>query len=88
MKKTALLINSSRGGLINEKDLAYALNNQLIAGAGLDVLSSEPPKKDNPLLKAKNCIITPHIAWASLAARKRLITHTAQNINKFLKIRS
>jgi glycerate dehydrogenase len=88
MKKTALLINSSRGGLVNEEDLAYALNNQLIAGAGLDVLSSEPPKKDNPLLNAKNCIITPHIAWASLEARKRLIMNTAQNIKTFLKIRS
>ena len=78
-----LLINTARGGLIHEHDLADALNNGTIAGAALDVLSTEPPQSDNPLIKAKNCVITPHIAWATLAARKRLMQTTADNISAF-----
>ena len=84
MKSTAILINTSRGGVINEADLADALNRGEIAAAGLDVLSTEPPKADNPLLTAKNCIITPHIAWASHDARIRLVTVSAQNVQQFL----
>ena len=84
MKPTAFLINTARGGLVDEADLAQALNDGRIAGAGLDVLTAEPPKADNPLLTAKNCIITPHIAWASRPARGRLMRVTAQNIRAFL----
>ena len=84
MKKKSFLINTSRGQLINEQDLADALNNELIAGAALDVLSTEPPHPDNPLLKAKNCIITPHIAWATKAARKRLMHVFVQNVRSFI----
>ncbi len=83
MKSSALLINTSRGGLINESDLASALYTGRIAGAGLDVLSTEPPTATNPLLNAKNCIITPHIAWASTKARERLIEIAATNIKVF-----
>lgn len=83
MKKTALLINTSRGPLVIEEDLANALNNDVIAGAALDVLSVEPPKADNPLLRAKNCIITPHIAWATKSARERLMETAVQNIIAF-----
>ena len=84
MKPTAYLINTSRGGVIVERDLAAALNSGQIAGAGLDVLSAEPPPADNPLLAAKNCLITPHIAWASRASRERLIAATAENVRCFL----
>lgn len=84
MKPTAFLINTSRGGVIEEQDLATALNSGQIAGAGLDVLSAEPPPADNPLLMAKNCLITPHIAWATRAARERLIEATAKNVSGFL----
>jgi glycerate dehydrogenase len=84
MKKSAFLINTSRGPVIVEDDLAYALNNELIAGAGIDVLSTEPPSADNPLLKAKNCIITPHIAWASREARIRLMNIAVSNLSGFL----
>lgn len=84
MKRTALLINTSRGPVISENDLADALNTGIIAGAGLDVLSVEPPPADNPLLKAKNCIITPHIAWATLESRIRLMEQAVQNIEAFL----
>lgn len=84
MKPTAFLINTSRGAIVNEMDLAAALNEGRIAGAGLDVVSEEPIKPDNPLLKAKNCLITPHIAWATLAARKRLMQITADNIKAFI----
>jgi len=84
MKQTAYIINTARGGLINEQDLADALNNNKISGAGLDVLSTEPPLADNPLLKAKNCIITPHIAWATIAARNRLMKIAVENVKAFL----
>jgi len=84
MKKTAFLINTSRGPLIDEQSLADALNNENIAGAGLDVLSAEPPEKDNPLLAARNCHITPHIAWATLAARTRLLNVAVDNVRAYL----
>src|SRR3546814_18959737 len=70
MKPSAYLINTSRGPLLHEADVAEALNSGRIAGAGLDVLSTEPPSPDNPLLQAVNCLITPHIAWASRASRR------------------
>ncbi|HET7117453.1 MAG TPA: D-2-hydroxyacid dehydrogenase [Hanamia sp.] len=84
MKPTAYLVNTSRGGLINEFDLANALNSGRIAGAGLDVLSKEPPTSENPLLKAKNCLITPHIAWATFEARSRLMNTVVNNIRAFM----
>lgn len=83
MKRTAILINTSRGALINEADLADALKNQLIYAAGLDVLSKEPPCADNPLFNLKNCYITPHIAWASTAARERLMQSMLENIKAY-----
>ena len=84
MKKTAFLINTSRGPLIDEKALADALNIDLIAGAGLDVLKKEPPDSSCPLLKAKNCFITPHIAWATRSARQRLMTTAVDNVKAFI----
>jgi glycerate dehydrogenase len=84
MKRSAILINTSRGLLINEEDLAHALNSKRIAGAGLDVLSKEPPDETNPLLSAKNCIITPHIAWATKAARQRLMNIAVSNLKSYL----
>lgn len=84
MKRSAFLINTARGALVNEKDLADALNEGRIAGAGLDVLSTEPPPASNPLLSAKNCIITPHIAWATRNARIRLLHVAAENIRAWL----
>ncbi len=84
MKPTAYFINTGRGGLINEADLAESLNTNKIAGAALDVLSTEPPKKDNPLLSAKNCIITPHVAWSTIAARKRLMEVAVANVETFI----
>jgi glycerate dehydrogenase len=84
MKKSAFLINTSRGPLVVEEDLAYALNNDLIAGAGLDVLAVEPPSEDNPLLRAKNCIITPHFAWATGDARIRLMNAAVANLSAYL----
>jgi glycerate dehydrogenase len=84
MKPGSFLINTGRGGLIDEAALADALNHGQIAGAGLDVLSKEPPPADNPLLTAKNCIITPHIAWATKAARERLLAITVANVRSFL----
>ena len=84
MKKTAFLLNTSRGPVIVEEDLAEALNNGTIAGAGIDVLSVEPPHKDNPLLSAKNCIITPHVAWATKEARTRLMDVAINNLLAFL----
>jgi len=83
MKPGAFLLNTGRGPLINETDLANALHKGIIAGAGLDVLSTEPPAADNPLLTAPNCIITPHIAWASFEARKRLLQMVADNLEAF-----
>ncbi|MFQ5641962.1 MAG: D-2-hydroxyacid dehydrogenase [bacterium] len=84
MKPSAFLINTSRGPLVNEQDLADALNSDRIAGAGLDVLSTEPPSDDNPLLQAKNCSITPHISWATRAARARLMNIAVENLQAFL----
>ena len=84
MKPTAILINTSRGPLVNEADLAAALNSGRLAGAALDVLSSEPPTPDNPLLTAKNCIVTPHIAWATREARSRMMGTAEDNLAAFL----
>lgn len=84
MKTNAFLINTSRGPVINEKDLFDALENKMIAGAGLDVLSQEPPKNGNILIKAKNCIITPNIAWASFEARTRLLNVFLKNVENFV----
>jgi glycerate dehydrogenase len=84
MKRTAFLLNTSRGPLVVDQDLADALNNGVIAGAGLDVLSVEPPLASNPLLSAKNCIVTPHIAWATKEARSRLLDMAVENVKAFL----
>jgi glycerate dehydrogenase len=84
MKPSALLINTSRGPLIDEPALATALNAGKLAGAGLDVLAVEPPVADNPLLHARNCLVTPHIAWATRSARSRLLDIAVDNIKKFL----
>jgi len=83
MKRTAFLINTSRGPVIDEPALARALNEGWIAGAGLDVLSVEPPPADHPLLGAKNCTITPHIAWATRAAWDRLMSEVVKNLRAF-----
>ena len=85
MKNTAYLINTSRGPVINEADLRKALDEGIIAGAGVDVLSCEPPKADNPLLGAEKCFITPHIAWASYEARSRLMDIFKSNVEAFVK---
>lgn len=85
MKNTALLVNTSRGGIINENDLAYALNNGIISAAGLDVLAVEPMLENNPLRKAKNCYITPHVAWSPYTARQRLLKLTIDNFNAWKK---
>jgi glycerate dehydrogenase len=85
MKPTALLINTARGGLVVENDLKEALENGIIAGAGLDVLQTEPPTEGNVLIGVKNCIITPHNAWASFESRQRLLNITLQNVKAFLK---
>ena len=84
IKKTSIIINTGRGPLINEKDAAEALKEKRLAGLACDVLSVEPPAKDNSLLKAPNCIITPHIAWQTFEARERLIKTAAANVKAFI----
>jgi glycerate dehydrogenase len=84
MKRSAILINTARGPLLNEADVARALSEGIIAYAGLDVLSAEPPPADNPLLTAPNCFILPHVAWASSAARARLMHETVENVRAFI----
>jgi glycerate dehydrogenase len=84
MKPRAFLLNTSRGPLLDERAVADALNSGQLGGAGLDVLSVEPPKADNPLLSAKNCVITPHIGWATRAARARLMHIAVENVRAFL----
>lgn len=85
MKPTAILINTARGGLLNEEDVAHALNEGRLAGAGLDVLTAEPPRIDNPLLHARNVIITPHIAWATKEARARLMDTAIGNVRAYVE---
>ena len=87
MKPSAFLINTARGGIVNEKDLAEALKNQRIAGAGVDVLTIEPPGKDNPLVQqdVPNLLLTPHVGWASLESRTRLLAILKDNIHSFLE---
>jgi glycerate dehydrogenase len=84
MKTEVIIINNSRGPLIHEDDLAHALNNNKVAGAALDVVSTEPIKEDNPLLHAKNCIITPHISWATKESRQRLLNTAIENLKNYL----
>ena len=84
MKNSAFFINTSRGGVVDETALAHALNSGIIAGAGVDVLSTEPPGADNPLLHCEKCFITPHIAWAGFETRKRLVGILAENLRAFL----
>ncbi len=84
MKPTSFLINTARGPLVDEAALADALDKRTIAGAAVDVVDSEPIRPDNPLLRARNCIITPHLAWASVAARRRLMTIAVDNVRAFL----
>ncbi|MBK9257258.1 MAG: D-2-hydroxyacid dehydrogenase [Saprospiraceae bacterium] len=85
MKKNAILVNTARGPLINESDLLDALNEKTISGAVLDVLSKEPPENDNPLLKHPTVLITPHIAWAGLQSRQRLLNGLIENISQYQK---
>lgn len=84
MKDGVIIINNSRGGLVVEQDLADALNSGKVAAAGLDVVSTEPIKGDNPLLTAKNCIITPHMSWGSQSSRQRIMDCTVENVRAFL----
>ena len=83
MKPTAIIINTARGGIVNEQALASALNSGEIAGAGFDVLTSEPPVEGNVLLEANNVMITPHSAWSTLQARQKLVDETIINIRSF-----
>jgi glycerate dehydrogenase len=85
MKKSAVLINTARGGLVDSSQLAWALNNDIIAAAGIDTLEVEPPPQDHPLLSAKNCYLTPHVAWATFEARSRLVDALVNNVDCFLK---
>ncbi len=85
MKETAILINTGRGGLVNENDLAEALKSHRIKAAGLDVMVNEPPREDNPLLGLENCFITPHIAWATYEARVRLMDLAVKNLKSFIE---
>jgi glycerate dehydrogenase len=85
MKPSAFLINTSRGPLVDEQALVEALDSGLIAGAGLDVLGQEPPSENNPLFTARNCYITPHIAWATASARERLMRIAVENVKAFLR---
>ena len=84
MKKSAFLINTARGGLIHEEDLQKALVKKQIAGFAADVLSAEPMKESNPLIRAPNAVITPHIAWASFETRSRLMQAVEQNLSSFI----
>ncbi len=84
MKDGVIILNNSRGQLIEEEDLADALNSGKVMAAGLDVVSTEPIKNNNPLLFAKNCLITPHISWASKESRKRLMDIAVSNLQEFL----
>jgi glycerate dehydrogenase len=84
VKSSACLINTTRGQLINEKDLISCLEKGKLAGAALDVLSKEPPSIDDPILRAPNCIVTPHMAWATLPARRRIMQTTIANIEAYL----
>ncbi|MCG2775953.1 MAG: D-2-hydroxyacid dehydrogenase, partial [Desulfobacterales bacterium] len=84
MKREAFFINAARGGLVNENALAQALNNGSIAAAAVDVVSIEPIRPDNPLLSAQNCLISPHIAWATLGARQTLMAETIKNIKAYI----
>ncbi len=85
MKDGVIIINNSRGQMVVEQDLADALNSGKVAAAGLDVVSTEPIRGDNPLLKAKNCIITPHISWAPSDSRQRIMDCTVDNVRAFLR---
>ena len=85
MKPTAIVINTGRGPLVNEHDLAEALNSGRIKAAGVDVLSQEPPRPDNPLIAARHCYITPHIAWATFEARERLMQIATDNIRQYIE---
>ena len=88
MKKSAILINTGRGGLVNEQDLAEALRENRIKAAGLDVMVNEPPREDNPLLKLDNCFITPHIAWATRESRMRLMNQAVENLKAWMEGRT
>ncbi len=84
MKKSAILINTGRGQLVDEWALSEALDAKEIAGAGIDVLSEEPPRIHHPLIGARNCFVTPHIAWATRESRRRLLAVAAENVKAFI----